>query len=88
MSRKNTKHTKGQTPEQIFFEQKEVKDKQIDSMLDRISLGLNDLKTLAEDMNVTLATSNEMLNEMDGQMDKVNAKFKTSNKKITHILKD
>jgi len=74
--------------EQKFFDRVDEAKAEQDQMLDEIMKGMGDLKNIAIDMNMSIKTTEAMVEEIGDKMDGTIANFKTANKRLQEILEE
>ena len=70
----------------VFFQEVEEKNKRMDIIIDQINDGLDQIKQQAIDINVSLKQSEEIIEELDGKMDKTDGKMSNTNKRLKNLL--
>jgi len=68
------------------FQQMRKNDKAIDSMLDNVAAGVNDLKEIATEMGKEVAKQGVMLDDLDVKVDKVNDELENINIRLRKAL--
>jgi len=74
--------------DQKFFDEVEDEKRNQDKMLDELIVGLTDLQDLAGTIRIDLVASNELIKEIDDEAEKLNQKFKGSNKRLQDMLEE
>jgi len=73
---------------QAFMERKAEHDLQFGKAQDEILDGVKRLRNIADGMNNELDAQDLMINDIEKQMDKVNDKFKVSNKQLKALVRE
>jgi molecular chaperone GrpE (heat shock protein) len=72
----------------LFFENIAHQDKRIDEALDRITAGTQVLKENAMKINQELKTQNELLDEVQGKVERVTTKLETLDRRVKKAIND
>lgn len=72
--------------EQLFIEESNKRDQEIDEKLDLIHHGVKQLGRMAEDINTELRVQEGMLDQVEDKMDNVIQKYETANMRMNKLL--